>query len=344
VLTDVMDALVWEGPRRIAVRQLPRPLAAPHEVLVRVGVVGICGSELEGFVGSMANRVPPLVMGHEFSGVVVSDDPTLAGQRVAVNPLLSCGTCQDCLDGRPNICASRGVIGIARPGGFAELVAVPRASLIPLPDQLDGVAGALVEPLANVVHAYALGTRVRVPRSVLILGAGSLGLLAVQVARAGGATLVVASDLNTDRLDTAGRVGASSVVRAGQPATEAELNDLAPHGYDVVIDCVGAAPTKAQALRSVRSGGTVVLLGLHDDASPLSSHEIIRREISLTGSYTYVAEDVARAVELLRTGVIDYSGWTEVRPLSEGPAAFDELVDRPGASAKILLTPGAASA
>ena len=343
-MPEVMDALVWEGPRQIAVRSVPVPSPAADEVVVRVQAVGICGSELEGFVGSMANRVPPLVMGHEFSGVVESGDADLAGSRVAVNPLISCGTCANCRAGQPNICAERGVIGIVRPGGFAELVAVPKSSLIPLPDTLDAVGGALIEPLANVVHAYGLGTRAGRAGSVLVLGAGSLGLLALQVARARGADHVVISDLNVERLALASRLGAKETVQAGSPEAAEQLANSVAGGFDLVIDCVGAAPTKAQALRSVRSGGTVVLLGLHDDASPLSSHEIIRRELTLTGSYTYVAADVTEARDLLASGQIDYTEWTDVRPLQAGPDAFTELVDRPGASAKILLTPGAPTA
>jgi 2-desacetyl-2-hydroxyethyl bacteriochlorophyllide A dehydrogenase len=328
----------------MAVRSVPVPTPAADEVIVRVQAAGICGSELEGYVGAMANRVPPLVMGHEFSGVVEAGDSDLVGARVAVNPLISCGTCPLCVAGHPNICPDRGVIGIVRQGGFAELVAVPRTSLVPLPDGLDPVGGALIEPLANVVHAYGLGSRMSAPTTVLILGAGSLGLLALQVARARGADQVVISDLNTERLALAGRLGAKETVQAGLPGAAEQLAESVPGGFDLVIDCVGAAPTKAQALQRVRSGGTVVFLGLHDDASPLSSHEIIRREITLTGSYTYVGADVAEATELLAAGRIDYTEWTEVRPLAAGPDAFAELVDRPGASAKILLTPGAVTA
>jgi len=334
-----MDALVWEGPEQIALRSLPAPEPGRDEVLVRVGAVGICGSELEGYLGRMSNRTPPLVMGHEFAGTVVdARESGWAGRRVAVNPLISCGRCEACRAGRPNLCDARTIVGIGRPGAFAELVAVPRSSLLELPDELADEGGALVEPLANVVHAFDLGVRHGLPERVLVVGAGSLGLLATQVASLSGATTVVATDLSEERLAHAARLGATATVGAGDDAGE-RLRALLPDGADLVVDCVGAAATKQLAIRHARDGGAVVLLGLQDDATPLSSHELIRREIALGGSYTYTPRDVRRALGLLASGRVAYDGWTASRPLREGPAAFAELVSAARADIKVLLRP-----
>lgn len=335
-----MDALVWEGPRTLAVHQVAVPEPGPDEVLLAVEVAGICGSELEGYVGAMANRRPPLVMGHEFTGRVVAGSDALHGKRFAVNPLVTCGQCPACRSGHRNLCADRGVIGIVRPGGFAEFVTVPVDRLLPLEDEVPAEVGALVEPLANVVHAFGLAAARGEPRSVLVLGAGSLGLLAAQVARARGADQVAVVDLNPARLELARAFGATAV-RASDADADDQLRAALPDGADVAVDCVGAGATKRSAVRHVRSGGVVVLLGLHEDESVLPTHEIVRRELALTGSYTYTDDDVLAAYRLLAAGAIDSTGWTEVRPLSAGPAAFEELVDRPGASTKILLKPGA---
>lgn len=335
-----MDALVWEGPRQIVLRSVPAPELRSDEALVRVAAVGICGSELEGYVGRMSNRTPPLVMGHEFAGTVVdARDPVWVGKRVAVNPLISCGRCEECRVGRPNLCPARVIVGIGRPGAFAELVAVPQSSLVELSDDLADEGGALVEPLANVVHGFDLGLRRGAPESVLIVGAGSLGLLATQVALLSGATTVVVTDLSDERLAHAAMLGATVTVGAGGGDAEERLRALLPGGADLVVDCVGAAPTKQLAIRLARSGGSVVLLGLHDDVTPLSSHELIRREICLIGSFTYTPRDVRRSLGLLTSGRVSYEGWTTSRPLSEGPAAFDELVSASRADIKVLLQP-----
>ncbi|HEU4702864.1 MAG TPA: alcohol dehydrogenase catalytic domain-containing protein [Conexibacter sp.] len=318
---------------------MPAPELGRDEALVRVAAVGICGSELEGYVGRMANRTPPLVMGHEFSGAVVeAREPSWVGKRVAVNPLIFCGRCVACRAGRPNLCAARTIVGIGRPGAFAELVAVPQSSLLELSHELADEGGALVEPLATVVHGFDLGLRHGAPESVLVVGAGSLGLLATQVALLSGAATVVATDLSDERLAHAAALGATATVGAGGDAGE-RLRELLPAGADLVVDCVGAAATKRLAIRHARDGGAVVLLGLQDDETPLSSHELIRREIALCGSYTYTPKDVRRSLGLLTRGRVAYDGWTTSMPLSEGPAAFDELASASRAHIKVLLRP-----
>lgn len=342
-MTTKMQALVWDGPRQMSVVEMPAPSAAPGEVVVEVAACGICGSELEGWDGRMKNRTPPLVMGHELGGTVVAVgdgvDTTLIGLAVAVNPLMACGSCDRCQAAQPNLCSERGIIGINRPGGFAGRVAVPAENLLALPPAVTPELGALVEPLANVIHAVDLAARAGAPASLLVLGAGSLGLLTTQVARVRGIATIVVADLQDDRLATAAAVGATATVNNRSADAAEQLAALLPAGADAVIDCVGAAPTKQQALRSVRSGGTVVLVGLHDDDSPLSAHEIIRREITLTGSYTYTPADLSAAVDLLASGAIVADGWTTTLDLAEGPQAFADLVSNPGAFTKVLLVP-----
>src|SRR2546421_3634071 len=177
-----MRALVWRGPRQIGVETIDEPRPLDGEVLVRPDAAGICGSEIEGYLGRMPNRVPPLVMGDEFAGTVLASGRGApgdwTGRRVAVNPLLSCRVCARCNAGERNLCADRRLIGVHVAGGFAERVAVPAANLVALPDGLDARTGALVEPLANAVHAVGLARRLVATEVAGVLGAGAIGLFA----------------------------------------------------------------------------------------------------------------------------------------------------------------------
>ena len=147
-----MKALVWVAPGKISLQDKEKPVPQRDEVLIRVRGAGICGSEVEGFLGKSDKRIPPLIMGHEFAGDIeqsgAGDDDPLNGKRVVVEPYLTCGECEECLQGRDNLCPSRQLIGIHQPGAFAQYVAVPRKAVYILPDGLDYVGGSIVEPLA----------------------------------------------------------------------------------------------------------------------------------------------------------------------------------------------------
>ena len=182
-----MRGIVWHGPEEMSVEEVAAPEVGPGMVVVRPEATGICGSEIEGYLGRMGNRTPPLVMGHEFAGTVteVGDgvDEGLLGRTVAVNPLSSDGTCPLCRAGLTNLCPNRRLVGIHSPGGFAEYTLAPAANVYPLPEGVDARTGALAEPLANGVHAARLGTAGghRVEHAVVI-GAGTIGLMCLQAA------------------------------------------------------------------------------------------------------------------------------------------------------------------
>lgn len=333
-----MSCLVWEGPHQMAIHEAAIPIRSPGEALVKVAYAGICGSELEGYVGGMANRIPPLVMGHEFSGVVAAaDDSALVGSRVAVNPLISCWSCEMCRAGSPHLCRKRKIIGIHVAGAFADFVLAPEVNLMGLPAGLSFEGGALVEPLAVVVHAVDLALRKGVPESALVIGAGSLGLLATQLAARMGINRLVVTDLAPARLELAQSLGATGTV----DERDHEAFEHMPKDFDLVVDCVGSGTTKIQAVQSVRPGGNVVLVGLHDDTLPISSQDLVRREITLSGAVTYTPRDFRRAVQLLASGAIRYESWTEHRPLVNGPRSFEELLTSSGKVVKVLLGDGA---
>ncbi|NBD25606.1 zinc-dependent alcohol dehydrogenase [Paenibacillus glycinis] len=333
-----MQALVYWGPGKLALEEADVPSLKPDEVLVQVERVGICGSELEGYLGHSSIRVPPLVMGHEFCGTIAAMGDEVRGlslgDKVVVNPLIACRTCPSCLAGKINICRNRQLIGIHRPGAFAEFVAVPYENAISVPKEMDASLASLAEPLAVAIHAVKLGLRPL--DDLLILGAGPIGLLCLLAAKEMGAGSIVVLDLQPDRLAHAERLGA---VGLSPRDLDARREEIFPLGIPSVIDCVGVQAAREQAMHAVDAGGKVILVGLGHGRSDLPVNHVVRQEISLIGSYTYSHEDFQQAVALLRQGKIDIRHWTQTRDLAEGPAAFQELVEGKGSFSKIFLKP-----
>ena len=181
-----MKGIVWHGPEEMSVEEVPEPGVEPGTVVVRPTATGICGSEIEGYLGRMGNRTPPLVMGHEFAGIVTEVgegvDEDFLGRLVAVNPLSSDGTCRLCQAGLTNLCPNRSLVGIHSPGGFAEYTLAPAANVYPLPDGVEARTGALAEPLANGVHAARLGLADNPVENAVVIGAGTIGLMCLQAA------------------------------------------------------------------------------------------------------------------------------------------------------------------
>ncbi|GAA2304604.1 zinc-dependent alcohol dehydrogenase family protein [Nonomuraea roseoviolacea subsp. roseoviolacea] len=311
-----MKALVFTAPGVVEPRDIPEPDVGPGEVLVHVVTSGICGSELHG-VRTPGFRVPPLVMGHEFAGR--TDD----GRAVAVNPILSCGTCDVCAAGLRNVCRNRRMIGVHRPGGFAERVAVPAGAVVPLPGGLGWTAAGVVEPAANAVHAWRLAGRPSGAR-IGVLGAGAIGLTCLQVALSGGAASVEVADRSPERLAIASRLGAAT--------TGPELTGE----YDVVFDAAGVAATREQSLARLRPGGTAVWLGLADPVAGYDARDLVRGEKRVLGSFAYDDADFAGALGLVSGWDLS---WVETFPLAEGAEVFTALMNGAVAPVKALLAP-----
>jgi len=332
----MMDVLVYEGPRSMELRRRAIPEPGPNEVLIRVERAGICGSELSGYLGHNSLRVPPLVMGHEFAGTVsaLGDGVTSfrPGDRVTANPLLSCRTCRRCAEGRPQLCERRAIVGVHRPGAFAEYVAVPSDSVHLLPDAATMEAGTLTEPLACAVHAVRLA-RLDPADRLLIYGGGPIGLLSLLAAQRFGLGDVVLMELNESRLEIARALGAVAV------GSEEALRAATPDGgFDAVLDAVGVDATRSRSATLARAGGTVVFSGLHEAESALPINVAIRNELTMKGAFCYDARDFATALQWLGEGRIRLEPWLQLAPLSEGQACFERLLGDPGPVAKILLT------
>ncbi len=314
-----MKALVWYGTRDVRFEDLPEPEPAAGEVVLDVELAGICGSDLHGYRGHPGPRVPPLVLGHEVVGSV-------GGAAYTVFPLVGCGACERCRAGEENLCASWRLIGMHRPGVFAERLALPESCLVPLPPGLDPRRAVLAEPLACCVGALA---PFEGAEDVVVIGCGPLGLLTAYLAAHRGSHVTVVDPVS-ERREHAFRLGALAGVASG--------DELGPGSAEVVVDAAGFEPTWRAALTAVRSGGDVVMLGLGAGEGTFPMAVLVRRAIRLRGQFAYSRADFARAVELLAKGDLDL-GWLSDAPLAEGAGAFADLVDRPAEYAKVLLSP-----
>jgi L-iditol 2-dehydrogenase len=339
-----MKALVYPAWDTLEIRDVPEPEPRPGEVVLRVAAVGICGSEVEAVASRSPRRTPPLVMGHEFCGEVDSVAPDVEGlrpgDRVVASSLIPCGRCEDCLGGATHLCPRREIFGMNRPGAFAERVAVPASVVFPLPERVSPLEGALVEPLANAVHVWSLLSP-RFPETAVVIGCGAIGLMALQVARAGGALTLVAVDVNEARLQMAHAVGAEPVLNPMRGDALGELRTLTRgRGADVVIDAVGAPATRRAAVDMARAGGEVVWIGLHGDVTELSGRDVVLGERRISGSYAVTPRDLRTAIGLLAHGRIDITPWVRPFPLEEGPDVFRALLAAPPADyAKAVLLP-----
>lgn len=339
-----MQALVWEGPRQMNLRETPMPQPAADEVLIRVVYSGICGSELGGYLGHNSLRKPPLIMGHEFAGEIVAlgdgaatVKPGLAvGQRVTVNPLISPPWSKAALKGRHNLTLPRNIIGIHRPGSYAEYVTAPAQNVYPLPDHVSLEHAALTEPMGCALRAAKLSGVTATDR-VLITGLGPIGLLTMQVVKAMGVRTLFATDTDVDRRAIGEHFGVRTLDPKSENVVAAIKEATGGEGVDAAIDAVGANATRRECIEAVTPGGRVIFTGLHEEESPLQANYIIRNEITIQGSFAYTPLDFEQAFDWLAQGRLEIDPWLLKAPLGEGGAMFERLLSNPGPVAKILL-------
>lgn len=340
-----MQALVWEAPRTMNLREQDRPVPGPGEVVIKVVYAGICGSELSGYLGHNALRVPPLVMGHEFSGMVAeyhagTDAPAL-GTPVTVNPLSCAPDSEFRRRGLDQLCPTRSLIGAHVPGAFAEYVTVPAESVHPLPAGLSLRAGALTEPVGCGVRIGELAGDVR-DQDCLVIGLGPIGLLSLQVLRMKGASRVYVADLDDARLEMGAHYGGTPIAPGQDDVVEFVLAATAGKGAAASVDAVGTGQTRTQCVHATRTAGTVILSGLHEETSAIPAADAIRREIVLRGSFSYSPANFREALDLLDRKAISLEPWIVEAPLGDGGLWFDRLIDAPGAVSKVLLVPAQA--
>lgn len=333
-----MKALVYTQPNEMQVLDRPYPSLDPDEVVLKIESVGICGSDMHAFHGHDPRRKPGLVLGHEFAGTIAESSSPLftQGQRVTGNPLITCGHCEYCLQGRNNLCANRTMVGMTRPGAFAEFMSIPASSLIKIPEGLSLDAAALTEPAATAVHAINLSMRalhrpIQECR-VLVLGGGAIGMLSALLLKHYGVDDVLVAEVNPLRRQAIEKHAACKTIN---PVEE----KVAENSYEFVMDCVGAVVTRNTALAAVKPGGVMMHVGLQDWSSEIDMRKLTLAEITLLGTYTYSTIDLQATVNLLARRAFGDLTWVEKRSLEEGAKAFDDLHYGRTASAKVLLKP-----
>lgn len=322
--------------------QVPTP--GPDEVLLKVELAGICGSDMHAFHGKHPFVKPPIVLGHEFSGVIVQlgsrvdKDRHPLGQRVAVEPSIHCGTCYNCKIGRYNICDELNVVGCLSDGAYAEYIAIRSDKLVPLDESLSFEDGAMLEPLSVGVHALEQG-RVRPGDRVLVLGAGTIGLLLAQAAEAVGAKAAVA-DMIDYRLNVARELGITRPINLVKERLEQALAEFAPDGADVIFECVGSAETIRQSIAVARKGIRIVILGVVDEDVLLPVSLIQDRELELVGDLMFTRKDFLTAQELIKSGKVNVRPLqTKIFPLAEVREAFEYMMNHKQEALKVFLKP-----
>ena len=343
-----MKSLLLSEYNHLEIADVPLPVVGRGEVLVRVEACGICGSDVHGFDGSTGRRIPPIVMGHEAAGTVetVGEGATKykKGDRVTFDSTIYCGECQYCKRGQINLCDNREVIGVScgdyrRHGAFAEYVVVPERIMYPLPIDFSFEAAAMLEAVSVALHGVKV-SQVVGGETALVIGAGMIGLLTLQAARAAGCKRVFITDVDETRLKLARQVGADETLHCSGAELVAEVMRLTGgNGVDITLEAVGRNETVAAAIDCTRKGGTVTLIGNIMPEVTLPLQKVVVRQLRLQGSCASSGE-YPEAIELIANGKIQVKPLiTAVASLEEGPRWFERLHSREPNLMKIILTP-----
>lgn len=307
---------------------VPAPTPASGEALVRMTVAGVCGSDVHAVHGRHPWISLPYLPGHEVVGVVeaVGDGAGVrVGDHVVVEPIIACGTCKYCRDGRYNLCRTMVFFGCTAPnGGMADRFVVAADRLHVLPAGMSDLQGALIEPLSTPVHAVRLAGPDLTGKSVAILGAGTIGLLVLAAARGHGAARIAVSEPLAAKRELALRLGADSVFDASDPGTVAAVRRDLGESADVVFDCVAVQVTVDQAIAMALKGGTVVIVGVPAAPVTVPLPEIQDLQVRIQGSATYVRQDYAEAMGMIERGLVRPEDFITARyPLADAAAAFE---------------------
>ncbi len=324
-----MKALVYVGEEKLDFREVADPVVKSGEQLIKVDSAGICGSDMHAYLGHDERRPAPLILGHEASGIILGGDRN--GERVAINPLVTCMRCQACISGRENICSKRQIISMApREGTFAEMVSVPEVNLVNVPLDVPLEKAALTEPLAVSWHASRLALEAlhsSMDRNVLIIGGGAIGLASALAFKAMEIENIVIVEPNIIRRKY---LNDNCNVVAVEKADEL---------FSIVVDAVGFKKTRELASEKVSPGGVITHIGLGEDLGGIDVRRITLQEVSFIGTYTYTAQDFKDTAKAIFDGRLGSLDWIERRPLSEGNRAFSDIREGKVPSPKIVLGP-----
>ncbi len=343
-----MKALLYTKPYCLEYSDFPDPAAGDDEVLINVKACGICGSDVHGFTGKTGRRIPPLIMGHEAAGIIEEVGKNVSGfekgDRVCFDSTVYCSKCQPCRMGLYNRCEKRQVLGVSTPefkrhGAFAEYVAVPWWIVSKIPENMSFVQSALLEPASIGTHA-ANRAPISTNDTVVVIGAGTIGLFILQAARLRGAARVIVADINEFRLVLAKKLGADKVINPlKSDLRETIFKETKNRGADVTFEAVGYAQTFRDGVSLTKTGGHLVAVGNLEKTAEFNLQELVARELTFTGSYASSGE-FRDCIELVASGKINVEPLiSDVLPLKDGPGAFDRLLKAQENLLKIVLEP-----
>jgi len=343
-----MKALVHTGPFKLEFTDVPDPDIGDEDVIVRVKAVGICGSDIHGYSGKTGRRIPPCIMGHEAAGVVEIVGPNVngirPGDRVCFDSTVYCNQCHACRQGIYNHCDRREVLGVSIPGmkrngAMAELLRLPWWTIHPMPEMLSFVQASMLESVSIAYHAVKTGN-VQTLDTVLIIGAGTIGLFVLQAVRLNASGRIIVSDINDARLRLAGELGADLTVNPERDdLVELVESETDGKGSDVSFEVVGFAGTLQQAIAATGMGGRVICVGNLTKKVEINVPELISKELTMRGSYASSGE-YSECIDLVAAGRIDVLPLvSEIRPLSKGQEAFDRLYKGKENLLKVILEP-----
>lgn len=330
-----MKALVFTDYKTLVYRDEAEVIAKKGEELIRVKASGICGTDLHAYHGLDEKRTPPLILGHEISGINHIDKTP-----VVINPLISCRNCKECLNKCEHLCDNRVFIGMSKPvnkaGGFADFIAMPSNNIIKIPKDFNVQQAALTEPSAVALHAINLASkhsRTKINHSnILIIGGGAIGLLVALILKSKGANRTTILDTNYKRLEACQKASSSIIAHPDDKKIKSK-------NYEIIFDAVGYEITRNKSLECVKQGGIVVHIGLSQKAGEFDFLKLTRQEIILIGSFAYTNNEFKHSLNMLFKGVLGNLSWLNYLPLKEGAAAFKEIHEGKISAPKIILIP-----
>ena len=328
-----MKAALLTAPYQIGLQEVENPRLGSYDVLIKVQCVGICGSDLHTYRGTHPFRKPPVILGHEMAGEVVevAEDVSLfkKGDRVSVEPQTYCHHCPSCYQGNYNLCMNKRILGTTPwPGAFAEYVVIPEDKVYLLPDGLSFEEGAMVEPLAVGIRAAQMA-QPRIGDTVLIMGAGTIGLATLAALKEAGATRTIATDVEDFNLARAKGLGAWTTVNVGRESLAEKVKEWTRgEGVDAAVIAVGVPSLIDESLGLVRKKGRVVLVALFDDKATIDAFKIVSTEAEVVGSWVYTGREFQAAIDLMSQGRIQTGSFITHRwPIERVGEALD-LVDK----------------
>ena len=332
-----MQALVYTDTEKLIYREEKNPKLINGESIIKVSASGICGSDMHAYHGKDNRRIPPLILGHEISGVI--DQGKEIGKKVVLNPLITCGSCDYCKNGREHLCVKRIILGMNKPierqGGFAEYVSIPDKNIYELPKNLKMNEAPIAEPCAVSLHAVEIGEKELLTpiknNKILVIGAGAIGLLCgLILSKVKNCKNIIIVDPNDSRLK-------ECLKYLDADGFKPDNNKIISGHFDIVFDTVGLETTRQQAIRCIKPGGIIIHIGLTQPSGAFDFRKATLQEITFIGTYCYTNQDFEKTLNILENKEIGSLDWIEFRKLKEGSLAFKEIHNGSCTAPKIIL-------